>query len=218
MLKLIGALAIASCAIASSASATVIFADNFERPDSSVVGAPAAFPTDVWTERSLPSSALGRGISISDGIMLLHDPRRDDRPQLERAAQENLSTLGFENIILTYTWTPFGHPDDHPSDRFTIVVTSDDNDAVIHSLGGVGGTDVIHLSSLADNLATFGFRFSLQVNDFREGLIIDNVVLSGDPISSAVPEPSTWAMMILGFAGVGFMAYRRKSKPALMAV
>ena len=36
-------------------------------------------------------------------------------------------------------------------------------------------------------------------------------------ISSGVPEPSTWAMMILGFAGVGFMAYRRKSKPALMA-
>jgi hypothetical protein len=34
---------------------------------------------------------------------------------------------------------------------------------------------------------------------------------------SAVPEPSTWAMMILGFAGVGFMAYRKKSKPALMA-
>ncbi len=34
---------------------------------------------------------------------------------------------------------------------------------------------------------------------------------------SAVPEPSTWAMMILGFAGIGFVAYRRKSKPALMA-
>lgn len=29
-------------------------------------------------------------------------------------------------------------------------------------------------------------------------------------ISSAVPEPSTWAMMLLGFAGLGFMAYRRK--------
>jgi hypothetical protein len=27
----------------------------------------------------------------------------------------------------------------------------------------------------------------------------------------AVPEPSTWAMMILGFAGVGFMAYRRRN-------
>ena len=27
---------------------------------------------------------------------------------------------------------------------------------------------------------------------------------------SAVPEPSTWAMMILGFAGIGFMACRRR--------
>jgi hypothetical protein len=32
-----------------------------------------------------------------------------------------------------------------------------------------------------------------------------------------VPEPSTWAMMVLGFAGMGFMAYRRKSKPGLTA-
>jgi PEP-CTERM motif len=31
---------------------------------------------------------------------------------------------------------------------------------------------------------------------------------------SAVPEPSTWAMMILGFVGVGFMSYRRKAKPS----
>jgi hypothetical protein len=29
---------------------------------------------------------------------------------------------------------------------------------------------------------------------------------------AAVPEPSTWAMMILGFIGVGFMAYRRKGQ------
>jgi hypothetical protein len=33
----------------------------------------------------------------------------------------------------------------------------------------------------------------------------------------AVPEPSTWAMMILGFAGLGFMAYRRKNKMTLTA-
>ena len=39
----------------------------------------------------------------------------------------------------------------------------------------------------------------------------------GAVLASAVPEPSTWAMMLLGFAGIGFMAYRRKSKPALMA-
>ena len=36
-------------------------------------------------------------------------------------------------------------------------------------------------------------------------------------LTPAVPEPSTWAMLLIGFAGIGFMAYRRKSKPALMA-
>jgi outer membrane lipase/esterase len=35
---------------------------------------------------------------------------------------------------------------------------------------------------------------------------------------AAVPEPSTWAMMILGFAGVGFMAYRRRNQSSALAV
>jgi len=34
---------------------------------------------------------------------------------------------------------------------------------------------------------------------------------------NAVPEPSTWAMLILGFAGIGYMAYRRKSRPTALA-
>jgi hypothetical protein len=34
---------------------------------------------------------------------------------------------------------------------------------------------------------------------------------------TAVPEPSTWAMMLLGFAGIGFATYRRKNKMALNA-
>jgi hypothetical protein len=29
--------------------------------------------------------------------------------------------------------------------------------------------------------------------------------------TTAVPEPSTWAMMIIGFLGLGFLAYRRKN-------
>ena len=34
---------------------------------------------------------------------------------------------------------------------------------------------------------------------------------------SAVPEPSTWALMVLGFAGIGFMAYRRRNDLTLRA-
>jgi len=33
-------------------------------------------------------------------------------------------------------------------------------------------------------------------------------------VDGAVPEPSTRAMMTLGFAGVGFMAYRRRKRTA----
>ena len=37
--------------------------------------------------------------------------------------------------------------------------------------------------------------------------------------TAAVPEPATWAMLLLGFMGVGFMAYRRKQNgPAFRMV
>jgi PEP-CTERM motif len=36
-------------------------------------------------------------------------------------------------------------------------------------------------------------------------------------IASAVPEPSTWAMMILGFFGIGAMTYRRRKSAMLAA-
>ena len=39
--------------------------------------------------------------------------------------------------------------------------------------------------------------------------------LSIDLTSSVIPEPSTWAMMLLGFAGLAFLGYRqtRRAKP-----
>jgi hypothetical protein len=45
---------------------------------------------------------------------------------------------------------------------------------------------------------------------------VDNLTLA-QGLTSAVPEPSTWAMMILGFAGVGFMTYRRRKTSARAA-
>ena len=46
--------------------------------------------------------------------------------------------------------------------------------------------------------------------EFMENLTINEAI-------SAVPEPSTWAMLLLGFAALGLMAYRRNAKPAWMA-
>jgi hypothetical protein len=42
--------------------------------------------------------------------------------------------------------------------------------------------------------------------------------VGGSDLVAGVPEPSTWAMMILGFMGVGFLAYRRKDQGALRLV
>jgi PEP-CTERM motif len=81
-------------------------------------------------------------------------------------------------------------------------------------------TDALVLPLSLDASQWDGGSFSLDFYD-PTGNHPDAFVsgsISSITISAAVPEPSTWAMMILGFTGVGFMAYRRKSKPALMAV
>lgn len=60
---------------------------------------------------------------------------------------------------------------------------------------------------------TYQFDFTLTGGSLQTSLAVEAFV----EIGSGVPEPSTWAMMILGFCGIGFMAYRGKSKPAFMA-
>jgi hypothetical protein len=46
------------------------------------------------------------------------------------------------------------------------------------------------------------------------GIGISNASFS---LSGSVPEPSTWAMLLIGFASIGFIVHRRKSKLAFMA-
>ncbi len=48
---------------------------------------------------------------------------------------------------------------------------------------------------------------SLSGGNSNVGNILDNV-----QVASAVPELSTWAMMLIGFGGIGFFAYRQSKK------
>jgi hypothetical protein len=63
-------------------------------------------------------------------------------------------------------------------------------------------TDLTNISQLDINLVSF--------TPNNATFAVDNIVLS-----SAIPEPSTWAMMLLGFAGLGYAGFRRTSKPRL---
>jgi hypothetical protein len=60
----------------------------------------------------------------------------------------------------------------------------------------------------------FAFHFSRGESGFGRAPYfgIDGVSLVQQQVS-AVPEPSTWAMMLLGFVAVGYGAYRRKVGP-----
>jgi hypothetical protein len=86
-----------------------------------------------------------------------------------------------------------------------------------------GGRELFHFAALPVNIGsntlTFGYT---SLNDAShagfqglpdEGWGIEQVDVG---VVGVVPEPSTWTMMVLGFAGIGFMAYRkRKSGYAL---
>jgi PEP-CTERM motif len=45
-----------------------------------------------------------------------------------------------------------------------------------------------------------------------------NIAQSGNQIIGIVPEPSTWALMLLGFGGLGYAGYRRTRAAALKPV
>ena len=74
------------------------------------------------------------------------------------------------------------------------------------STGTGNGSNNLNTLEIGDSLfANTGTNF--QLNPLGNG---NGDIVRGITITAAVPEPSTWAMMILGFCGIGFVAYRRK--------
>ena len=72
----------------------------------------------------------------------------------------------------------------------------------------VSGSLAINLSTLGPSVF-LGFTGATGANTSNQD--ISNFTFS---TPSVVPEPSTWAMMALGFAGLGFLGYR-KTRSAL---
>jgi hypothetical protein len=98
-----------------------------------------------------------------------------------------------------------------------------------------GGTDLIgdNILPLTGNGLVFivntpdypgldlGFNIWGNPDGSFTGFLAGNGVYTSFPIQAtfttvaAVPEASTWAMLILGFAGIGFMAYRKRGTTQL---
>lgn len=111
------------------------------------------------------------------------------------------------------------------------IVTGTGADAVLHVTGdddvlvylnGVykGGTPGVHGASSVDvDLGILGSSGSYSLQVFYADRARTDAVLGLDLAGAtvnAVPEPSTWIMMIAGFFGLGFIAYRRKGNQAVV--
>jgi hypothetical protein len=121
-----------------------------------------------------------------------------------------------------------------PFPSFTIDPTNSGSPIYLNALIGafVNGSGVI-ITEFATGDGPFNIvapaataKLLLGVNDdifvanSNPNLVPDNtgsllINVDGSTVAPAVPEPSTWAMMILGFFGIGFTAYRRRSQTRL---
>jgi hypothetical protein len=82
-----------------------------------------------------------------------------------------------------------------------------DNNGVFTSFDPPGSRSTT-INGINDKGDIVGFYTDPQFN-------VDGFV--GSPVPEPVPEPSTWAMMLAGFAGLGLLGYRKARRGALAA-
>jgi hypothetical protein len=121
------------------------------------------------------------------------------------------TTVYFGSDNVTSFIIHIGSVDSKAGDGFDNVLTLSNGDVIT-------GTDLVNLG-LATGLGTQGDPKDnpwLLISDTQA---FDSFTATSsknafefDMVTSSVPEPSTWAMMLLGFASLGFAGYRRAKK------
>ncbi|MFT6329224.1 MAG: hypothetical protein ACJAYN_001155 [Bermanella sp.] len=194
-LKNISAIAVFLC-VCSSASAAVIFSDNFDRHNSNSVG-------NGWSEFEDESN----DVAIRSGVLRLRD--YVSWSWVDAAASNSTSTVGYDDIYLDFDWAASRNTE--RSDKLYVSWNDGSgwNNLWSTRLGGSNFVSVSLGAILgASNLANLQFSFWTNVSAYNESAYIDNVVLRGTPIS--VSNPSSIALLGLGLMGLG-LARRKKS-------
>jgi hypothetical protein len=156
-----------------------------------------------------------KGLGLNNDQSGDHEVSGSNLIRIDFTNARNAGITGFSFSMNSTTsgeqWDVFGS--NSPTSGFiSLLVGSDEQ---VHQLAGSGAAfkyyyfGVVSSNQNNDHHQNGFFQFQ-QDNDNNS----PNVLLHTVSGVSSVPEPSTWAMMILGFASVGFMAYRRQ-RPGL---
>jgi hypothetical protein len=218
------AAALALLAIISPVSANVLVNGSFEVP---FIGTDfyqnyGTFSNNPWAGPSFSGWTIKPGTNVDivnpSGIGAWGAPAYDGAQILDLVGygsdggiQQKFSTVFGETYAFSFAYannlgTPGAAADFHIFGANPLLAGS-----ITHSTSGTGNLDWTTYSGtfVADSTTT-GLRFNTTFGANNGGILLDAVSVS------AVPEASTWIMMLIGFAGIGFAAYRRarKAEPA----
>jgi hypothetical protein len=135
----------------------------------------------------------------------------------------------FATTFNDLSFVPAGTETGFTAVLFNISVPNNSNPPITVSFSFNNGAfgDLVLGNSVYDFTLGNGSNFFLATVTGGSIITQGSLVTSGNMDSfqqvrvdtvSAVPEPSTWAMLIIGFAGIGFLAYRRKGEPQLRMI
>jgi len=166
--------------------------------------------TDTW---SLLSGSAGIAVATTPGISA--DPLGDTLPYMavEGGGTEQV-VFGTARTSLSIYWGSIDGNQGGNENLNTLAITVDGftlTGADLVALGASGrgdegspaGNELVTITGLAPFTTA---TFSSTHNAFEFAL--------GTP----VPEPATWAMMALGFAGLGYAAFRRNTQGRALAI
>jgi uncharacterized protein YfaP (DUF2135 family) len=123
--------------------------------------------------------------------------------------QAQVTTANNGGFITSIVMTSPGHvfqdiiANPHNSGAFTVTAVTNDGTFSQNFAGGTGNNFVTVLAQNGETISSVSFTSTAGFDQFQQPRI------SG--LASAIPEPSTWAMMLLGFAGLGF-AFRQSRR------
>jgi hypothetical protein len=137
-----------------------------------------------------PSQGQAR-IEAADGAFTFLDIRPDDPTVGFSALEFNLDALADGGV----TFTLF----DQNNTPFVFNETLDAN-----------GSNFFNFTTADEMIIRAVISASVELGDLSQARVTLNDVEGGGPGGGAVPEPATWAMMILGFFGAGAVLRNRR--------